>query len=73
MALLALAFAIYTRHNDFSFSYHPDEFTKVEQVQNGTRNFHHPLLLLTATNWLKELARRELDCQAIVQLGRFCS
>jgi len=73
VALLALAFAIYTRHNDSSFSYHPDEFTKVEQVQNGTRNFHHPLLLLTATNWLKELARQELDCQAIVQLGRSCS
>lgn len=73
VAILAVAFAIYTRHNDFSFSYHPDEFTKVEQVHYGSRNFHHPLLLLTATNWLKELARRELDCQAIVQLGRYCS
>lgn len=69
-ALLAVAFAVYTRHNDFPFSYHPDERTKVQQVPEGTRNYHHLLLFLTATNWLTRIAREDINCQRIVTLGR---
>lgn len=73
LAILVVAFVVCTRHNDFPFSYHPDELTKVEQVRDGTRNFHHPLLLLTATNWLTRFTREDFDCQDIVELGRSCS
>lgn len=61
---LALTFlaavSLFTRHNAFPFTYHPDEDTKVRQVMTGKRNYFHPLLMLTATeavaktgNWTK--------------------
>lgn len=37
---------IYTRANDFSIDYHPDEGGKVNQVISGRRNYRHPQLML---------------------------
>ncbi len=71
LALFCAALWLYTRHNSFPFYYHPDEPGKVAQIQKGTRNFHHPQLLLTATDLTKQLARRDLDCQAVVEMGRW--
>src|SRR5215210_2864672 len=73
-ALLFLAaLFLYTRHNTFPFYYHPDEPGKLAQMREGARNFHHPLTLLTATELLKRLAGRELDCQGIAEVGRSVS
>src|SRR5215211_5547616 len=72
-ALFLVALFLYTRHNTFPFYYHPDEPGKVAQIREGTRNFHHPLALLTATELLKRLAGRELDCQGIAEVGRWVS
>src|SRR5690242_15318646 len=45
VALFAFTLVLHTRHNDFPYTYHPDEGGKVTQVLVGSRNFHHPLLL----------------------------
>jgi hypothetical protein len=72
-ALFIAALWLYTRHNDFAFYYHPDEPKKVVQIRDGTRNFNHPLLLLTATDFARSLTGGTTDCQRIVELGRWCS
>ncbi|CAA9217486.1 MAG: hypothetical protein AVDCRST_MAG42-396 [uncultured Chthoniobacterales bacterium] len=72
-ALFVAALWLYTRHNDFSFYYHPDEPKKVVQIRDGTRNFNHPLLLLTVTDFARWLTGGTTDCQRIVELGRWCS
>lgn len=65
MALLALW--LFAARNDFPFFYHSDESAKVEQVMSRDYNFHHPMLLLTATQlWLGEPA----DQQRTVEAGR---
>lgn len=64
---------LYTRQNNFPFYYHADEPSKVEQIREGTRNFHHPLLLLSATDLVGCFAGATQDCQAIVERGRWCS
>ncbi len=48
-ALLAggAMFALGVFHNDFPCEYHPDEPSKVAQLIDGTRNYHHPPLMLT--------------------------
>jgi hypothetical protein len=55
-ALFAAALALNTLHNDFPWYYHPDEPGKVEQIQEGRWNMHHPLLQLggtrVAAHWL---------------------
>jgi len=75
LALLftALAFLLFTRHRDFPFFYHSDESAKVEQVMTREYNFHHPMLLLTATGlWLGDSAARR-DPQRTVEAGRLVS
>jgi len=77
-AALALVFAVvalwlFTRHNNFAFFYHSDESAKVEQVLTGTYNFHHPMLLLSATElWLRG-GGGEATQQQTVEAGRFVS
>lgn len=69
----ALAFALFAQHRDFAFFYHSDESAKVEQVMTRDYNFHHPMLLLTATElWLGDSAARR-DPQRTVEAGRLVS
>ncbi len=64
----------FTRYNQFPFYYHPDESGKVKQILKGTRNFHHPLLLLTSTRWATKLeGQRQPTPQQIVVAGRLTS
>lgn len=50
VALLFVAsLFIYTIGNDFPYRFHPDERSKVTQIQTGRRNFLHPQLLLECT------------------------
>lgn len=70
LAIFIAALWLYTRYNDFPFYYHPDEPSKVLQIRDGTRNFNHPLLLLTATDLAQRVSGAAADCQQLVELGR---
>ena len=72
-AIFVAALWLYTRHNDFPFYYHPDEPGKVAQIRDGTRNFNHPLLLLSATELAAWVRGGVATCQEIVEIGRWCS
>ncbi len=76
LAATALGFAaawLFSGHNDFPFFYHPDESAKVEQVKTRDYNFHHPMLMLAATEAHLGGARGTSDPQTIVEAGRFVS
>jgi hypothetical protein len=73
VVLFALTLVLHTRHNDFPFTYHPDEGGKVSQVLVGSRNYHHPLLLLSATTYVSRLAFLPRQPQVIVETGRWVS
>lgn len=71
--LFAGTLALFTRHNDFPFSYHPDEPGKVGQIIKGSRNYHHPLLLLSTTEYVSRLGFVPRSPQPIVETGRWVS
>ena len=64
------SFVLFTRHNDFPYSYHPDESGKTGQVIKGSRNYHHPLLLLSLTDVASRVGFVPRTPQAIVETGR---
>ena len=70
LALFAGSFVLFTRHNDFPYSYHPDESGKTGQVIKGSRNYHHPLLLLSLTDVASRVGFVPRTPQAIVETGR---
>lgn len=61
---------MYTLHNDFSISFHPDEDGKVDQVQRDYRNYNHPLLMLEATQWAAEWRHVPNEQTPILITGR---
>src|SRR5947207_13447495 len=63
----------YTAHNRYPFFYHTDEPGKVRQVIDGTRNFHHPLLLITATDFVTRALRIQRTDQSVVVAGSWVS
>lgn len=65
--------ALFTRHHDFPYYYHPDEMGKVNQVLTHTRNYNHPLLLLSLTQASETIAPGEKSPQAAVIRGRWVS
>ena len=69
-ALFIGSFVLFTRHHDFPYSYHPDEGGKVTQIIQGIRNYHHPLLLLSATDIASRVGFVPRTPQAIVETGR---
>lgn len=71
--LFAACLFVYTRHNQFPYFYHPDEPGKVEQVLTGEWNFHHPMLLLTATRAAVKIAGVPGVEQPVVEVGRWVS
>ena len=73
LALFVASLWLFTRDNGFSFSYHPDEDGKTFQIIQRERNFHHPLLLLNATDLAVHLARVPLTSQSVVVAGRWVS
>lgn len=73
LALFIGSFVLFTRNHDFPYSYHPDESGKVGQIIKGSRNYHHPLLLLSATDVVSRVAFVPRTPQAIVETGRTVS
>lgn len=73
MVLSVGSFTLFTRHHDFPYSYHPDESGKVGQLIKGSRNYHHPLLLLSLTDVAARVGFVPRTPQAIVETGRAVS
>jgi hypothetical protein len=73
IALFVFSLVLNTRHNDFPYTYHPDERGKVLQITERTRNFHHPLLLLSTTDWAMRLGGVKRTPQSVVEAGRWVS
>ncbi|HEX8296972.1 MAG TPA: phospholipid carrier-dependent glycosyltransferase [Chthoniobacteraceae bacterium] len=73
LLLLGLCLAVFSRHNEFPYHYHPDEPGKVEQIIEGKWNFHHPMLLLAATKAVVETADVPRMEQPVVIAGRWVS
>ena len=73
VVIFAAALTLYTRHNDFPYTYHPDERGKAFQLVEKSRNFHHPLLLLNLTDWAARLTGTERTPQKLVVVGRWVS
>ncbi len=73
--LLVFIFSLWlgSRFNDFPFFYHPDEPTKVRQIIEGQRNFHHPLLMLEVADLSAKVLRVAREPQVIAVLGRWLS
>jgi hypothetical protein len=71
--LFAFSLALNTRHNNFPYSYHPDEGGKTGQIIGGSRNYHHPLLMLSATDIVSRVAFIPRQPQPIVETGRWVS
>jgi len=71
--LFALTLWLHTRSNHFPYTYHPDEGGKVTQVLVGSRNYHHPLLLLQVSAYVSHLAFLPHDPQVTVETGRWVS
>ena len=69
-ALFIGSFVLFTRHHHFPYSYHPDEAGKAGQIIKGSRNYHHPLLLLSATDIASRTGFVPRTPQAIVETGR---
>lgn len=72
--VLASAWWVFTWNNGFPYYYHPDEPSKVRQVQREYRNFHHPLMLLNTVQvvagWGRAAGDEEAESQRIVAVGR---
>lgn len=74
LILFAAGIMLFTTHNDFPFYYHPDEKGKVRQILEHSRNFKHPLMLLTATSVVTRFhSGPPLTAQQVVQEGRAVS
>jgi hypothetical protein len=56
IAMAWASYHLFTRNNDFPLDYHPDEWSKVNQIASRTqiRNLNHPLLMLETANLLRE-------------------
>jgi hypothetical protein len=73
LVLFVASLALFTRDNRFAFDYHPDEDGKTHQIIERERNFHHPLLLLNATDLAVHLTGTPKTNQRVVIVGRWVS
>lgn len=63
---------IHTCGNDFPYQFHPDERTKGQQIQQGSRNFLHPQLLLECTHLVVGNPEGQ-SLQELIETGRWVS
>lgn len=71
--LFAVCLGLYGFKNRFPIFYHVDEPGKGRQIVEGTRNFHHPLLMLTLADLALRAAPVERTPRNAVFAGRWCS
>ncbi|MBE7213465.1 MAG: glycosyltransferase family 39 protein, partial [Gluconacetobacter diazotrophicus] len=74
-ALLAglVMFALGVFHNGFPCEYHPDEPAKVAQLLAGTRDYHHPPLMLTLADAAARAAGVPWQAEPLARVGRTLS
>lgn len=70
LACLVLCLAVYPQGNTFSYHFHADEITKIEQAGGGGRNFNHPLLMIESVRAVVTLLPGEESRHGIVMAGR---
>jgi 4-amino-4-deoxy-L-arabinose transferase-like glycosyltransferase len=73
VVLFVFSLVLNTRHNDFAYSYHPDEAGKTGQVIGGSRNYHHPLLMLSVSDIVSRVSFLPREPQTVVEIGRWVS
>ncbi|MDB6136563.1 MAG: hypothetical protein JWM59_4806 [Verrucomicrobiales bacterium] len=76
LCVFGVGLGMFTRYNGFKFYYHPDEPGKVRQLVNGTRNFNHPMLMLTTVDTVRKLMLDEAgqrNYQTVVVVGRWAT
>ncbi len=73
LALFTAALVLNTRANTFPYFYHPDESEKASQLLTRNWNFHHPMLMLTTTKEVIDLAHVQQREQSVVEIGRWIS
>ena len=66
-------FALGVFHHDFPSAYHPDEPAKVAQLVAGTRDYHHPPLMLTLADALARVVGTPREPEALARVGRTLS
>lgn len=59
--------------SDFPYFYHTDEPGKARQIIEGSRNLHHPPLMLESANLLVRALGRPLEPQVVTETGRLLS
>jgi hypothetical protein len=67
--ILALALVLNVWNVDFPLAFHADEPTKVELIESGTQDFHHPLLMLQLVRAAMQVLQPATD-QELVVVGR---
>src|SRR6478752_4302834 len=73
LGVFGAGLGMFTRHNQFEFYCHPDEFGKARQLVRKERNFNHPMLMLTTVELVDRvvLSREERkDFQTVAVAGR---
>ncbi len=60
-------------HHDFPCEYHPDEPSKVAQLLDGTRNYHHPPLMLTLADAAARVGGVARQPEDLARVGRTLS
>lgn len=71
LAVAAIGFTLFTRHNDFPYHYHQAEMIKARQVINWQKiNFKHPLLMINATRIAQAITGTPDKKQPVTELGR---
>lgn len=73
LLLFGATLFLFTRENKFPFFYHPDESSKVAQLQTSDWNYHHPMLLLSSSKALITLTGENENAQRVGEAGRFVS
>ena len=71
--VFAAALVLCLRGSGFPYYYHYDTPSKIEQVRSSTRNFHHPFLMLNATEVVARVGGAVEDKQQVARIGRTLS
>lgn len=73
LGVFAAACALFSRDLNFSWHYHSDEGGKIVQIQQGARNFNHPLLMLHVVEGILAFAGDKEYPHTVVMAGRHAS
>jgi hypothetical protein len=74
--VLVSGIALFGRHNNFPFYYHPDEPGKVQQIIRHKRSFTHPMLMLSTVDAVRHVVFSGADRKApqkLCELGRWAT